>query len=103
MSNKRKTRINSGDITVLLPNGESRLVYIRPDPESSYDMLYSPKRMNGEGYGVVCSSLERAITFMYQWDCSHNIIPNDVISDDPQRWTPLPYKCTICNKHFIHN
>lgn len=90
-------------IEVTLPNGEPRLVIEWPDPESSYDMIYSPKRMNGDGYGVACSSLQNAITHMFQWDCSHDIIPNDVVSDTPEKFTPLPYKCTICNKHFIHN
>lgn len=89
-------------INVTLPNGEHRLVIEHPDSESRYNMLYSPQKLNGEGYGVVCESLENAIKFMFQFECKHNIIPNEVVSDDPSKWTPLPYKCTICNKHFMH-
>lgn len=87
-------------LDVILPNGEPRRVFISPDPESSYDMMYKPLRMDGTGYGVVCASLENAITYMFQTDCKHNVIVNIAVSDTP-RHTPLPYKCTICNKHFI--
>ena len=87
-------------VEVTLPNGELRKVFIAPDPESSYDMIYSPMKMNGEGYGVACESLENAIKFMFQQECKHNIIDNDAVSQNTSI-TPLPYKCTICNKHFI--
>lgn len=100
MSKRSKRVIKTHD--VILPNGEPRRVVEWPDPESSYDMLFSPKRINGDGYGVVCESLENAITHMFQTDCEHNVIPNDVVSPEPHKWTPLPFKCTKCNKHFIH-
>lgn len=88
-------------IDVTLPNGEPRKVFISPDPESSYDMMYKPLRMDDTGYGVVCESLENAIKFMFQWDCDHHIVENDVVSPEPHKWTPLPFKCTKCHKHFI--
>lgn len=87
-------------LDVILPNGEARKVVKWPDPESSYDMIYSPKRMDGTGYGVACASLQNAITHMFQTDCKHDIVVNIAVSDTPKH-TPLPYKCTICNKHFI--
>ena len=89
-------------LDVILPNGEARKVVVSPDYDSSYDMNYSPKRIDGTGYGVTCTSLENAITYMFQTDCKHNVIVNIAVSDTP-RHTPLPYKCTICNKHFIIN
>ena len=95
-----KSKSKYKTIEVKLPNGEMRKVFIYPDTES-YGLLYKPLRMNNEGYGVVCESLDNAIKFMFQWDCDHNIIPNDVVSPNPERWTPLPFKCTKCNKHFI--
>jgi hypothetical protein len=87
-------------VEVTLPNGQPRKVIISPDYDSSYDMNYTPKRMDGTGYGITCESLDNAINFMFQWDCQHNIITNDKVSDNP-RITPLPYKCTKCDKHFI--
>jgi hypothetical protein len=86
---------------VTLPNGEERKVIEWPDPESRHAMLFSPKRMNGDGYGVTCESLQSAITWMFQWDCEHNVIENDTVSNDPKS-TPLPFKCTKCNKHFMY-
>ena len=52
-------------VEVTLPNGEPRKVFISPDPDSRYDMMYKPLRMDGDGYGVVCESLENAITECY--------------------------------------
>jgi hypothetical protein len=94
---KRETKTHD----VVLPNGESRRVIEWPDPESSYDMIFSPKRMDGTGYGVACESLENAIKFMFQADCEHNVITNNAVSDKPHL-TLLPYKCTKCNKHFVY-
>ena len=96
---RRKREHKMVDVT--LPNGEPRKVFISPDYDSSYDMTYSPRRMDGTGYGVACDSLEHAIKFMFQWDCEHNIVANDVVSPEPHKWTPLPFKCTKCNMHFM--
>ena len=98
LGNKRKHKI----IEVTLPNGEPRKVYESPDLESSTAMMYKPMRMDDTGYGVVCESLENAILFMFQTDCEHKVIENDVVSPEPHKWTPLPYKCIICNEHFCY-
>jgi hypothetical protein len=95
---KRQTRTHE----VTLPNGEPRLVVEWPDPESMHAMIFSPKRMDGGGYGVACDTLETAITHMFQTDCEHNVIVNDIVSPEPHKWTPLPFKCTKCNKHFVY-
>ena len=86
---------------VTLPNGEPRKVIEGPDPESRYNRLFSPRKMDDDGYGVACESLQSAITWMFQWDCEHNVIENDAVSNDP-KLTPMPYKCTKCNKHFTY-
>lgn len=90
---------NVTTLKVKLPNGEDRLVIKSPDYETKDDYIYSPKKLDGSGYGICCDSVENAIKFMVQWECNHEIINNDAVSEH-KNFTPLPYKCTKCNKHF---
>lgn len=83
-------------IDVTLPNGEPRRVIEEPDLESTTAYQYTPKRMNGDGYGVTCESLERAIQWMFTTDCNHKFIKNTKVSTNP-RITLFPYVCSICD------
>ena len=86
-------------LKVCLPNGEDRLVLKSPDYESRDSFIYSPRKLDNTGYGVCFENLDDAIEFMFQKDCKHNIIANNTVSEH-KHFTPLPYKCSICNKHF---
>jgi hypothetical protein len=87
-------------IKVCLPNGEDRLVLKSPDYETRDGFIYSPRKVDGEsGYGVCFENLDNAVEFMFQQDCKHNIINNTAVSIHKNS-TPLPFKCSICNKHF---
>lgn len=88
-------------LKVQLPNGEYRLVAVSKDLENHTQKQYYPMKLDKSGYGVSCESLDNAINHIFQTDCNHNVIINDATSNDP-RITPLPYKCTICDKYFIY-
>ena len=86
-------------LKVCLPNGEDRLVLKSPDYETRDGYIYSPRTTDNTGYGVCFETLDSSIEFMFQQDCKHNIINNTAVSIHKNS-TPLPYKCSICNKHF---
>ena len=89
----------STTLKVCLPNGEDRLVLKSPDYETRDRFIYSPRKLDNTGYGVCFENLDNAVEFMFQHECQHKIIANNTVSEH-KNFTPLPYKCSICNKHF---
>lgn len=88
------------DIKVTLPNGEKRVVVKSKDFETINGHIYSPRQKDGvSGYGVCFETLEGATTWMFQQDCQHKVVENKAKPTKPG-FTPLPFKCSVCNKHF---
>jgi hypothetical protein len=90
------------DIKVTLPNGEKRIVLKSKDFETRDGHIYSPRQKDGvSGYGVCFETLESATTWMFQQDCKHKIVENTAKPTQPN-FIPHPFKCSVCNKHFLN-